>query len=73
LGSMSSLQQLQLHANQLSGCIPDELSNLNLFAYPIGKLFLFGNDDLLGWETQAGLDWALSLGSTYWGPETVCP
>jgi hypothetical protein len=66
LGNLSSLERLFLNDNQLSGSIPAELGNLG----SLRNLFL-GDNDLVCWQTQAALNWALGLVS-YGGPEAVC-
>ena len=65
--NLDNLQTLQLDYNELSDPIPAALSNLsNLYA-----LSLSNNPDLTCWETQAALDWALTL-DYYGGPTNVC-
>lgn len=70
LGNLYNLLELDLAYNQLSGCIPSELSSM------VNLWDLWLSDNLLdGWETQAALDWALSL-DNYQGPDFVaasCP
>ncbi len=66
LGNLSSLEDLILYGNQLASAIPAELGNLS----SLRNLFL-GDNDLVCWQTQAALNWALGLVS-YGGPEAVC-
>ena len=70
LKNLSKLGVLKLNNNQLIDCIPGELSQLS----GLSSLWLDDNP-LEGWETQAALDWALSL-TDYLGPDFVaetCP
>ena len=68
IGNLVNLQDLELSYNELSGTIPAALSNLgNLYT-----LSFYANHDLICWETQAALDWALALCGNYSGPNVVC-
>jgi Leucine-rich repeat (LRR) protein len=67
IGDLKNLQSLTLNENQLSGPIPSAVSNLK----KLDTLWLGANPKLTCWETQAALDWALSLFS-YSGPTGIC-
>jgi hypothetical protein len=68
LGNLTELETLHLENNELTGLIPARLSDLSR----LHTLDLSNNPNLVCWQTQAALDWALGLGA-YHGPQDACP